>query len=358
MMNNERLKEFMEKENILFFENYNLQYRTYAKTGGTANIFINVYNIDKFIQLLTYLANNNLDFKVIGATSNILFLDDVLYNIIISTTHLDNISFNDASVTVESGKSLIDFIRILHSKDIHGFEGLEGIPGTVGGALFMNAGAYGYTISDNLKNIKYFDLESCQVKNIGLIDLEFSSRNSIFRKNRNLIILEASFKIEEGNSLAIYEKVEQFHIARHLYQEFVYPNLGSIFTSSKSIYDELAIVNKQFLIRYSLLKKLFFNRVSRFINRKSPNRKKMNKLVESVFHLNKKDVYSIKNLNTFINNNKKTTEIIDYMYEIKSLLEDKVVIENEIILDSIDDSTPINKMLLNKINYINKGFNE
>ena len=353
-MSNAEIINFLSKNKIIFFKNYDLKYRTYAKTGHKTNIYICIDDKQKFIDLLEYLVRNKISYKVVGETSNILFLDDVVYNIVISTGLLDSLSFSEGELTVGAGKSLIDLVKILHSKNIKGFEGLEGIPGSVGGALFMNAGAYGYSISDCLKCVSVVNIETGLVSEIPKNDLSFSMRDSTFRKSDKFIILEATFFMKVGRADNIYKNAEKYHIARHLYQEFVYPNLGSTFTSKLSTYDELSKIDRTFGFLYYFVKKIFFNKIMRFINRKSPNRKILNLLVERWFKLGLYSSYSIKNINTFVNRNSNSSEIIEYMYKLKKILRGRIVIENEIVLDSIYDDNNLEKSIYDKIDFIKK----
>ena len=141
-------------------------------------------------------------------------------------------------IVAECGSLLPELSRFALHNSLKGFEGLEGIPGTVGAAIFMNAGAYGSEIKDTLSSVDVI-LKNGEIKNYKKDDLNLSYRNSIFRTSKkDEIILRGYFKVKFGDPLSMYNKMSLFHNKRHKYQEWMYPNLGSLY--SGSIYRLLA----------------------------------------------------------------------------------------------------------------------
>jgi UDP-N-acetylmuramate dehydrogenase len=334
-MVDDALYSWLKGNQIAYIEDVQLQYNSYSKTGGLLKLLVVPQTIEFLIETIKYLRDHKTDYKVIGKTTNIIFLDCVEYSIFISTEFLNNIRFDENIIEVSAGKSIEDFIKILHMKSIKGFEGLEGIPGSIGGAIFMNAGSYGCEISDNLLEVKVFD-ENSRVKVLRKSECKFSYRNSIFRTNKKLTILSVKFKIEYGDREEIYRATEKYHIARHSYQEFVYPNLGSIFSSN--VYKGLIGNNVKLKIYMKIVSLLFYNRIARFIKRKRPNSKIKRNII-----LKKKDLYdcakylSIKNINTFINCNFPSNEILECIVKLRETSTIPLIIENEICLSSVDN---------------------
>lgn len=336
------IEQILRKYNIPFIENYNLKSNSYSKTGNTVSKFIMPKSIKELESLIKILNEQKIKYKVVGETTNILFLDSVIYSNIISTKLLTEILFLDDKVEVACGKNLSDFVRELSMRNYTGFEGLEGIPGTIGGGIFMNAGAYGYDISDHLESVKFIDSDG-KILTLNKNELSFGRRTSYFKKNEGCIILNVIFNLKKGSSEAIYNKIEKYHIARHKYQEWVYPNLGSIYSSNLSIYESTKC--KNFMMKYKITRKLFYtNPIGRYLNRLYPSNNKVNHLFLSHFKiLNYSDYPSKKNLNTFVNKNFSTMEIVNYISELGKILNDETYLENELVLSPILEVTqPLN----------------
>lgn len=330
----EKLENFLSEKGIFHRKDHVLKYDTYFKMGGTVKFLIEPKKTEEFKVLTQYLVNVDLDYKIIGATSNVLLFDDVVYSIIVTTRNLAGLSINNNIVSVDAGYSLEQFVRVMVTCQCCGFEGLEGIPGSIGGAVVMNAGAYGHTISDNLITVE------CLNKNGHLItlpkdDCEFVYRNSIF-KNGNYIILRARFKMNKGDKDVIAQRIERYHIARHSYQEFVYPSLGSMISIGSNIYGEVVKNDRLYSFFYRLLKLIYKNPITKFIKRKKPESIVFNKLLLSYVNKcqrgNISYIPSVKSANILVNNGVHTiTDLIEYMYLMYDLLGRKYHTENELI---------------------------
>lgn len=332
-----KTKDFLRSNFIFFSEDVSLRNSTYFKSGGLAKILAYPQSTQKLKELITHLHEEDAKFKIIGNTSNIMFIDEIDYSIIISTKNLSNIKIEEATLTAEAGYMLPDLSRISLLHCATGFEGLEGIPATVGGAVFMNAGAYGCCISDNLQSV------TCITNQGNIITLfksecQFKYRKSIFTDS-SLTIISATFKLNKGSQDSIASKMETYHIARHTYQDFTYPNLGSMISMS-NIYLEVLSKNKPRFYIYWILRLIYKNPISKFIHRKKPHSRPFNNLLLS--YIRKKHNISLryapskKNANTLINSGKNSTiEIISYIHGIHKLIEKRFPVENEIILEAI-----------------------
>lgn len=342
MINNEVFDDIdktLKNNEINFLRDYSLENNSYSKTGSLVKRAIFPDSQEKFKIILDFLSSKSVDYVVVGETSNILFLDSVTYGVFISSVFLNDIVFSSNIVNVESGKLLPDFVRELAIRNIEGFEGLEGIPGTLGGAIKMNAGAYGYSISDKLIDVKVLDSDGHE-RTIKKDDLGFTRRSSILKINSDLFIISARFRVNKGCSEQINKKIDTFHIARHTYQEWVYPNLGSIYSAPNSIYDNIKSNNKYYYIQLWLTRKIWFNKIFRIFNRKKPTNKRLNKLVIRNTDLSKySDLFSHKNLNTLTNKKNTTLNILSFYQELRFLLKDNVFLENELVYKSIHNVT-------------------
>ena len=328
-------ENFLKEEGIWFKTDFIIKYETYFKTGGKIKIYCTPKTEGEMIKACKFLKLNCISFKIIGFTSNILLFDHVEYSIIISTKNLTGIKKIDGLLEVECGYSLQDFVRVVSVLyNSEGYEGLEGIPGSLGGAIFMNAAAYGTSISDRLVSVKYLDASGqIQIKNKE--ECDFTYRDSLFRSNEELIILSATFQLKTGDCNEIREKIETFHIARHSYQEFVYPNLGSLISINSDIYLALLKNYRLAKCKYFLLKILFKNPIVKLIKRKKPDNIVFNDLVQKYvgafpFEPSKKSI------NILVNRGDNTiADLYSYMINLDGKLGGEVCIENEFVFDPI-----------------------
>lgn len=332
------LDRFLKENHCFYEQDFNLKYSTYFKTGGNTKFYLKPTSITEMELIIKFLSENEIDFKVIGFTTNTLFLDELEYAVIISTKGLSSLSLENNIVTVEAGYSLQELARVALINSAKGYEGLEGIPASIGGGIFMNAGAYGSSISDHIIDIKCLD-ENNNIVVLDKASCHFSYRDSIFKTGK-YIILSARFQFEKGNQEESARKMETYHIARHSYQEFAYPTLGSMISMREDIY--LKIMNKNLFYKaYFWFLKLFYkNPVVKFINRKRPQNIAFNNLLSKYLikkeKLNHSYNFSVKNANILKNDGSKTTkELVDHIHLMHKLIEESYHVENEIILEPV-----------------------
>lgn len=304
---------------------------SYMKTGGNADIIIYPDSSKKLTDVIKILNRKSIKYKIIGATSNLLFKDNEDYSCLLCLTKMSSLCLDIKKniFIVESGVMLPEFARFALLKSSSGFEGLEGIPGTVGGAVFMNAGAYGSEIKDTLLKVDIITTDGDEVQ-LKASELNLSRRNSIFRTGENKgIIVRNYFKFEKGISEKIESKMELYHYKRHKYQDFLYPSLGSMF--SGSLYRHLGFNDNYFKIISFLY--YIFNYKLKIHRRESPmNRKWINDIVVKRFGL-KYDIqpFSDKTINCLVNRGQGTDEMIRYINEMSELTDFKIPVENEIV---------------------------
>lgn len=208
-------------------ENVSLKdYNTY-KIGGKTRYLVKPYNIDSLKELLIYIKNNTLKYIIIGNGSNIILPDSDYDGVIILLSKLNEIKINENTVNAFCGVSLTYFVNELVKNNLGGLESLSGIPGTLGGAIVNNAGCYGQTISDKLNSVTY--LENGEIKTINKEECNFSYRDSIFKKNKNFIILSAKFILDYKNKEEMLNIIKENMIKRNTSQPLNYPNAGSVF---------------------------------------------------------------------------------------------------------------------------------
>lgn len=214
----------IKKENILLDEL--MSKHTSFKVGGKADFFIKAYFIEEIKSVLKIAKDNNIPLFVIGNGTNLLFKDEG-YRGIVLQIKLEDIKIDENEVTVQSGVKNAVLSNKLLDNSLSGFEFASGIPGTIGGAIKMNAGAYGKEIKDIVKEVTYLDFDG-NVHTISNEECEFSYRHSRFL-NEKAIILEVKFHFEKGNKQEIKDIISELLKQRKEKQPLEYPNAGSTF---------------------------------------------------------------------------------------------------------------------------------
>lgn len=220
----DKLIQKINKSDILL--NEPMSKHTSFKVGGLADYFINIRNVNDLKYVLNVSKEFNINTFVIGNGTNVLVKDKGFRGAIIKLL-MNNIKFEDDKIVAEAGSSLIALSRKASELGYTGYEGLSGIPGTVGGAVRMNAGAFGNEIKDVLIQTRYLD-ENLEEHIITNEEHDFKYRNSIF-SNNGYIILESSFKTEKGNIEEIEEKIKENTLKRTTSQPLDKPSAGSTF---------------------------------------------------------------------------------------------------------------------------------
>ncbi|MCY1275670.1 UDP-N-acetylenolpyruvoylglucosamine reductase [compost metagenome] len=344
------LEETLNEHRISYRKDFLLKFETYFKTGGIAKLYVNPINTSELKAVVQAARTHGIPFKIIGLTTNIFFLDELEYGVIISTKGMTGLQIKENTISVECGYSLQELVRVALINGMQGLEGLEGIPGTVGGAVFMNAGAYGYSISDHLVSVDYID-ESGNMGSLLASECSFTLRTSIFRKNPEYIITSANLKLKPGKREDIAHRIETYHIARHSYQDFSYPNLGSMFSINGDFYRELFKRDALYRSICYLLKLIFKNPLSKFLSRKRPNNKIFNKLAITYAALDTLTYKpSLKSMNILVNDgNTRSIDLIEYINEIRKRLDKEISLENEIVTSPINMNNKESNIILNKI---------
>ena len=196
------------------------KYSTF-KIGGTAKFFAEPKSIAEIRELLMFCKKNSEKFFILGNGSNILFSDNGYDGLVIKI-----------GKNLEAGKSLHDVIQAAADKGLSGIEKLEGIPGTIGGAIFMNAGAHGQQISDCIKSVVSVTTYGGIVTRTNE-ECKFSYRNSVFRM-LDEIIVSAEFDFTPMPKDAISKNRKEVLTWRREKQPLKYPNAGSVFKNPTS----------------------------------------------------------------------------------------------------------------------------
>lgn len=208
-------------------------YTTY-KAGGFADIVI-PDDIDSLITLIKFLKQEKVKYKILGNGSNLIFSDGIYDGVLIKLDNFNKLEFNDNYVTVGAGYSLIKLALRTARMGLSGLEFASGIPGSVGGAIFMNAGAYKMDMGYITTTIKVLD-PNLEVKILTNQDLDFHYRYSFLQKAKNYICLEATLLLRKGDVNSILEVINDRKKRRLETQPLEYPSAGSVFRNPNNDY--------------------------------------------------------------------------------------------------------------------------
>lgn len=201
---------------------------TTMKIGGNADVLVTPENIDDVINTIGFAKENNIPVTIVGNGSKLLVLDKGIRGIVIKFgSKFSNIQITDDTIVVDAGVTLPRLAILAKDNSLSGLEFASGIPGNVGGAVYMNAGAYGSEMANVIEEVTYLD-EYLNIKTITNKKCNFGYRKSIFREN-NYVILSTKLKLTKGNKEEIEALMKQNNESRRTKQPLEYPNAGSIF---------------------------------------------------------------------------------------------------------------------------------
>ncbi|MGN1133274.1 MAG: UDP-N-acetylmuramate dehydrogenase [Oscillospiraceae bacterium] len=228
-MNLTEICSLAEQYGCAVIKNAELKKYTSFKIGGICPLIIEINSTDSLSAILKYLNENNIRHMVLGKGSNVL-CDDKGYNGVILHlgTDFSRIILNDNdSLTVEAGCSLLSLCRFALKNSLSGLEFAYGIPGSVGGAVYMNAGAYGGEMRDVVTSVECID-QNGNIHNFKADELNMSYRHSVFQEN-SCIITKVTLKLKYCNPLEIQRDMNDYINRRKSKQPLEYPSAGSTF---------------------------------------------------------------------------------------------------------------------------------
>lgn len=221
--------EEVEKNNIGKIERevFLSKYTTY-KVGGLCSCVIYPKDVNKLVKLIKLIKKYNLKYKVIGNGSNLIFSDKKYDGVIIKLSSLDQIKIVGNKITVGAGYSLIKLSNMATKASLTGLEFAAGIPGTVGGAIFMNAGAYKSDMGYIVKDVKVLTPEN-EIINLTNREMDFHYRTSFLQKHPEYICLEVVLRLKKGKKSEIEDLIKDRRKRRLETQPLEFPSAGSVF---------------------------------------------------------------------------------------------------------------------------------
>lgn len=225
--------DYIKDNNIgKYIENESIKKLTTYRVGGVASLVVSPKNEDKLVDLVQFLKGNNIKYKVIGNGSNLLFSDKPYNGVLIKLDHLDDCEFIANTIKVGAGYSLVKLSLLAMKASLTGLEFAAGIPGTVGGAVFMNAGAYKSDMGYIVKSVRVLTPEM-QIINLANAEMDFHYRTSFLKKHPDYICLGCTIKLKQGKKNLIEEVMKERKKRRIESQPLEYPSAGSVFRNPK-----------------------------------------------------------------------------------------------------------------------------
>ena len=224
----ERLKQQLQAEEIRFAENEPLSAHCTFKIGGPADVFVQPETEEQLCRVIALCKACDVKYYLLGNGSNILFADEGFSGVVIDVSALDaEIAVEDTVLTAGAGVRLAALCKAALKHGLSGLEFAYGIPGTVGGAVYMNAGAYGGEMKDVLTTVRYLAAEG-EVREVPAAELDLRYRHSIFEENSGCI-LSAQFALTPGEPEVIRAKMDELMAKRLDKQPLDKPSAGSTF---------------------------------------------------------------------------------------------------------------------------------
>ena len=222
------VERFCKTERIEYIKNEPMSLHTSFHIGGNADFFVTVKDEEQLCSLIEFLKDEDVPFMVIGRGSNLVVSDLGIEGVVISLCKMNEVRLKEnGHIYAAAGASLASVCNFARDNGLSGIEFAYGIPGSVGGAMVMNAGAYGGEMKDIAFSARVLD-ENGFITEIPIESMELGYRSSVF-KNKNLTVLSAEFKLSHGEKQEINAKMEDFMNRRKLKQPLEFPSGGSVF---------------------------------------------------------------------------------------------------------------------------------
>lgn len=222
---NDKLKNILNEEEVRL--NVKMKECTSFKVGGPADIFVMPNTYEKVRDIINICKVNKIPYFILGNGSNLLVKDGGIRGVVINLSKLDEIKIEEGKVITQSGAVLSKVTEAALEASLTGLEFANGIPGSVGGAVTMNAGAYNGEISQVIESALVVD-DKGEIRRLSKEELELSYRMSAILKY-DYVVLEATFKLAKGDYNAIKARMDDLMRRRIEKQPLEYPSAGSTF---------------------------------------------------------------------------------------------------------------------------------
>lgn len=227
-MNTEELSELFPREKYTFVRGKPASEFTTFRVGGGCDTVLYPADVGAFVRAVKLLKESGEKFCVLGAGSNVLFSDEGYRGTVVLTTEIKTVNVKENTLYAECGAPLVQLCRAALDASLTGLEFAYGIPGTLGGAVFMNAGAYDGEMKNAVSSVTVYDADTDKIITYDAADCDFSYRHSRFQ-NSGELVLSAELKLQPGEKGSIRKKMNELMGRRRDKQPLNYPSAGSVF---------------------------------------------------------------------------------------------------------------------------------
>lgn len=228
---NDLIQQFPD---IKILQNETLSKYTFTHTGGNADWLAFPTTVDQVQQLVEFAKQNDLAVTVLGNASNLIVKDGGIADLTIILTGMNQITVNENEVTAQAGAAYIETTKVARDHSLTGLEFAAGIPGSIGGAIFMNAGAYGGETA-NVVSKATIMLPDGTITSLNHDQLDFGYRHCSVQDNHG-IVLDATFTLKPGDQKAITAQMDDLNARRAAKQPLDLPSCGSVFKRPKGYF--------------------------------------------------------------------------------------------------------------------------
>ncbi len=224
-----KLVDFLVEQSIPFEQNVSGASMTSFRIGGEIKLVAKPQNPSQIKDLYAFLIDNEIKNVLLGRGTNILISDEGFDGVVVLLSELNELKVENGFIFAGAGVPMLTLAITAWKNSLTGLEFAHGIPGSVGGGVYMNAGAYGGEMRQVMISCECFDKDSGEFVHLENFDCGFAYRHSTFHEKKNLIILSATFKLSEGDPEEIRAKMDVLRASRVEKQPLDYPNAGSTF---------------------------------------------------------------------------------------------------------------------------------
>ncbi|MFN6991524.1 MAG: UDP-N-acetylmuramate dehydrogenase [Fervidobacterium sp.] len=209
------------------FVNEALSCHVSFRLGGKAPLFVVPSSLDGLVEAIKVLKGQEIPFRILGKGTNIIPKDGLIPFVVLSTERVDDYKIDGEKIIIGAGTSFKKLCLIALEHELSGLERAYGLPGSVGGAVYMNAGCYNWETAEVVSEVLAFDGKD--IVKLSKNDLNFSYRSSIFKEHKELTILQATFQLKSGRWELIKDEMLETIKKRYEKQPLEYPSAGSVF---------------------------------------------------------------------------------------------------------------------------------
>ena len=222
-------KKFFDGISLEYCENVSAKKLCSFCVGGEVRLVARPKDSEQMKLVLDHLNENKIKHIVLGRGSNVVFSDGGFDGVVVLTHGLDSLSCEGERITAGAGASMLKLGRYAEEHSLCGLEFAHGIPGSVGGGVYMNAGAYGGEMSGVLVSCECYDAKSNSFLTLDNAECKFGYRHSIFHENKDLIVLSATFELKVGDKTEIRRLMDDLKERRARTQPLEFHSAGSTF---------------------------------------------------------------------------------------------------------------------------------